>query len=138
MQKFKVLVITFVVALSTAVAANHLEGHSIEKRIQPAGSVYVEGDDVPTAKPLVVEKVGSQSAEEIYKASCSACHATDAIGAPMFGNASSWKDRIAKGEDVLIKNAINGFNAMPPKGTCGACSEEDIANTVKYMVKNSR
>ncbi len=138
MLKLKFLIVTFIVALSTTVTADHLKGHSIEQRIKPAGNVYVEGDDIPVAKPAVVKTAGPRSGEDIYKASCSACHATDAIGAPMFGNAEAWKDRIAKGESELIHNAINGFNAMPPKGACSSCSEEDIANTVKYMIKNSQ
>jgi len=104
--KVKFLIITFIVAVSTAVTAHHLKGHSIEQRIKPAGSVYVEGDDVPVAKPAVVETAGPRSGEDIYKATCATCHATDAIGAPMFGNADAWKDRIAKGESELIHNAI--------------------------------
>ncbi len=138
-QKIKIFVVTLITVLSTAAMANHLKEQSIGKRIAPAGSVYVEGDDVPVAKPAVAKALGPKAAaEDIYQASCSACHATDAIGAPKFGSAEAWKDRIAKGEEVLIANAIKGFNAMPPMGTCAACSDEDIANTVKYMVKNSR
>ena len=64
--------------------------------------------------------------------------ATDAIGAPMFGNAASWVERITKGEEMLINNVMNGINAMPPKGTCGDCSADEIKQTVLYMVANSQ
>jgi len=136
--KIKVILAAFLFTLIGSVSADHLEKHSIEKRIKPSGSVYVEGDDVPVTKPAVVESTGPRSGEDIYKASCVACHATDAIGAPMVGNAASWVDRIAKGEETLIQNAINGINAMPPMGTCAACSTDEIAATVKYMVESSQ
>jgi len=137
---FRVSLITaaFAFTLVGSVSADHLSGHTIEKRIKPSGSVYVEGDDVPVSKPVVVASSSPRSGKEIYETKCSACHATDAIGAPMFGNAASWRERIAKGEDILISNAINGINAMPPKGTCSDCSDKELADTVKYMVENSQ
>lgn len=130
--------IAFAFTLAGSATADHLNEHTVEKRIKPSGSVYVEGDDVPVSKPAVVALVGPRSAEDIYKTKCSACHATDAIGAPMFGNAASWADRITKGEEMLVNNAINGFNAMPPNGTCGDCSADEIKLTVQYMVANSQ
>ena len=138
MYKFKLFLAVLVFALVGTVSADHLSGHTIENRIKPSGSVYVEGDDVPVSKPAVVASTGPRSAEDIYNTKCSACHATDAIGAPMFGNAASWTDRIAKGEETLITNAINGLNAMPPKGTCADCSDDEIKITVQYMVANSQ
>ena len=139
MVKVKLGLVALIFSFVTSVSADHLKGHTIEKRIKPSGSVYVVGDDVPVSKPAVVTVTsGPRSAEDIYKTSCSACHATDAIGAPMFGNAASWKDRIAKGEETLINNAINGINAMPAMGTCATCSKDDIKETVKYMVANSQ
>jgi len=128
----------FMLIVTTSAVAHHLKEHTILERIKPAGSVYKAGDDVPVAEPTIVEVTGPRSGEDIYKASCSACHATDAIGAPMLGNVASWKDRIAKGEQTLIDNAVNGINAMPPMGTCANCSTEEIANTVKYMIKSSQ
>jgi cytochrome c5 len=137
--KLKLVLVAFIITFAGSVSADHLKGHTIEKRIKPSGSVYVIGDDVPVSKPAIVAAAsGPRSAEDIYNASCMACHATDAIGAPMFGNATSWEARIAKGEETLISNAINGFNAMPAMGACATCSKDDIKETVKYMVANSR
>ena len=138
MVKVKLALVALIISFVTSVSADHLKGHTIEKRIKPSGSVYVVGDNVPVSKAAVVVASGPRSGEDIYKVSCSACHATDAIGAPMFGNAASWKDRIAKGEETLINNAINGINAMPAMGTCATCSKDDIKETVKYMVANSQ
>jgi len=134
----RVILTSFMFIFVGSVSADHLSSHTIEQRIKPSGSVYVEGDDVPVSKPVAVASTGSRSSKEIYDTKCAACHATDAIGAPMFGNPASWSDRMTKGEDVLISNAINGINAMPPKGTCGDCSDKELADTVKYMLENSQ
>jgi cytochrome c5 len=138
MKVIKAIIVVLLSSLVWTVSADHLESHSIEKRIKPSGSVYVEGDDVPVSKPAVVATAGPRSPEDIYKVSCAACHATDAIGAPMFGNPTSWASRISKGEETLIKNAIEGINAMPAMGTCATCSTDEIAETVKYMIANSQ
>jgi len=138
--KIKFIGIGFVLLFAASLSADHFAEHSVEERIKPSGKVYVEGDDVPVSKPAVVEPVASaaRSGKEIYEASCAMCHATPAMGAPVFGNAESWSTRFAKGEETLINNAINGINGMPPMGTCASCSEDDMAITVKYMIENSK
>lgn len=138
MFKIKLFLVVFTLSFVASISADHLSSHSIKERVKPSGSVYVEGDDVPVTTPAVAVSTGPRSAEEVYKTNCSACHATDAVGAPMFGNVASWSARIAKGEATLIKNALNGINAMPAKGACATCSIEEIEETVKYMIANSQ
>jgi cytochrome c5 len=67
-----------------------------------------------------------------------ACHGTGAAGAPMKGNKGQWAPRIEKGLEQLVANAISGINAMPPKGTCMDCSDEEIHSVVEYMVNASQ
>jgi cytochrome c5 len=55
-------------------------------------------------------------------------------GAPKFGVAAEWASRIAQGEDTLVTHSINGIRGMPPRGTCGTCSDEEIRNAVRHMV----
>ncbi|NQV70724.1 MAG: cytochrome c5 family protein [Pseudohongiella sp.] len=73
-------------------------------------------------------------------ASCFACHSTGAAGAPKVGpgNAEAWAPRVAKGMDVLVTNAISGFNVMPPKGLCFTCTDDDLRAIVQYMVDSSK
>ena len=73
-------------------------------------------------------------------ASCFACHSTGAAGAPKVGpgNAEAWTARVEKGMDVLVTNAINGLNVMPPKGLCFTCSDDDLRAIVQYMVDSSK
>jgi cytochrome c5 len=39
---------------------------------------------------------------------------------------------------VMVKRAIEGYKAMPPRGTCTTCSDDDIKKTVEYMVSHSQ
>ena len=36
-----------------------------------------------------------------------------------------------RGIDVLLSKAIAGFNAMPPKGTCATCSDDELMGAIK-------
>ena len=53
----------------------------------------------------------------------------------MKGDAAAWAPRIAKGEETLLNHAINGFNAMPAKGTCSNCSDDEILATIQFLTK---
>ncbi len=71
--------------------------------------------------------------EAKYSKSCAVCHAAAVAGAPKTGDAEAWKPRLDKGMDVIVASVTNGLNAMPPKGMCMDCSEEDYAALIKYM-----
>ena len=42
-----------------------------------------------------------------------------------------------KGLDAVVTNAINGLNAMPPKGMCFDCTDADLRAIVEYMIASS-
>lgn len=107
----------------------------IHARLQPDGSVCRKGDDCGTAAAAVA--TGPMTGDQVYNQYCFACHATGVSGAPTFGNAEQWGPRAAKGIDALLKSSINGLNAMPAKGTCVSCSDDDIKAAVQYMVDSS-
>ncbi len=78
------------------------------------------------------------SPEQTYTQSCAACHNSGAAGAPRFGNAEDWSERLEKGRDVLLENTINGYNnIMPPKGMCFTCSNDELALVLDYILENS-
>lgn len=109
----------------------------IIKRIAPAGSVCLVGESCAGGASVAAAGAGGpQDPAQVYNTYCVACHATGANNAPVLGDAASWQPRIDKGVDTLYSNAINGFNngAMPPKGLCMACSDEDIHAVVDYML----
>jgi cytochrome c5 len=38
----------------------------------------------------------------------------------------------------LLHSAINGKNAMPPRGTCATCSDDELKAAIEYMVSQSK
>ncbi|EKF73888.1 cytochrome c-type protein [Alcanivorax hongdengensis A-11-3] len=76
------------------------------------------------------------SVEDRYNSSCTFCHSTGAAGAPHSHNEAEWKPRLAKGMDTLLKHVKEGYNAMPPRGMCNDCSDEEYRALIKYMSKS--
>ena len=80
------------------------------------------------------------SGEQVYKKSCVNCHGTGIANAPKLGDAVAWGSRIAKGNDALYSSAKKGVpgTAMMAKGSCGACSDEELEAAVDFMVAGSK
>lgn len=102
----------------------------LNDRIKPVGKVVVAEAPAADAVP--------RSAEAIYTASCAACHSSGAAGAPKIGDKSAWASRISRGGDKLLEHAIKGVNAMPARGSCSDCSDDDLKKVVDYMAAKSR
>ena len=94
----------------------------------------IAGSLVALGTTLQVQAGGA----EIYNTKCMACHASGAAGAPKLGDKEAWAPRIATGMDALVASVINGKNAMPPKGACMDCSDDDIKAAVEHMVTSSQ
>lgn len=112
--------------------------NQIMKRIQPDAKVCVEGEDCGEATAPQEEVVAQRTPEEIYNASCMACHGTGVMGAPKMGDSAAWAPRIVQGTDTLYEHAIGGIRSMPPKGGCASCSDDDIKAVVDYFVSNAK
>jgi len=74
----------------------------------------------------------------IYESSCAGCHDSGVADAPKLTDKEAWANVSAKGMDEVLKNAINGVNAMPPKGGDSSLSDEDMAQVVKFMIDESK
>ena len=131
----RILVIGFV---TPAFASQYVT--EVEQRIQPAGSVCVEGEECEGVAVAAGggASSGPRSGDEVFQASCFACHGTGLPSAPQFKDVAAWAPRIGQGMDTLIANAINGVGGMPPKGGCGTCSDEEIEAAVQHIVDNSQ
>jgi cytochrome c5 len=97
---------------------------AVAERIQKIGMVEVRDAN----RPL-------KAGEEVFKAQCSACHATGAAGAPKFGDAGAWGPRIKQGFDALVNSALKGKGAMGAQGG-GDFTDIEIARAVAYMANN--
>jgi cytochrome c5 len=94
-----------------------------------------------TSKPVAMQLAQLSEnfdVERVYMQSCWACHNSGAAGAPKVGDAAAWAPRVAKGIDVLVANSIAGINAMPAKGMCFTCTNDDLKALVEYMVASSQ
>lgn len=121
---------------------------SILERIKPVGEVYLPGEEIageaPTVEtPPVPEPVATtMSGPQVYNSSCLVCHGAGIGGAPVLGDTDAWSARLAKGNDLLVANAINGFvgdaGAMPAKGGNVALSDEEVEAAVEYMLAESQ
>lgn len=112
-----------------------------EEKVEQVAEVIEEKSEKVEAlvKTVVAEKTAA-SGQDIYQKSCVSCHGTGAANAPKLGDSAAWKARIDKGMDVLYASAMNGIpgTAMMAKGTCGACSEEELKAAVDFMVEKAR
>jgi cytochrome c5 len=102
-------------------AGSSNEPEAVAARIQKVGAVEIK--DANRA---------ARSGEDVFKAQCSACHATGAAGSPKFGDAGAWGARIGKGYDALSTSALKGKGAMGPQGG-GDFEDFEIGRGVVYM-----
>jgi cytochrome c5 len=102
------------------VTAQDLE-RGVSERIKKVGTVEIRDANRPLA-----------TGETVFKAQCSACHTAGVAGAPKFGDAASWANRIKTGFDALVTSALKGKGAMPAQGG-GDFSDTEIARAVAFM-----
>ena len=85
------------------------------------------------AKPAAQADAGNAVGKKLYESVCITCHSIGLAGAPKFGDKASWEPFIKTGLDTMLKNAINGVNAMPPRGGSQA-SDAELKAAIQYMV----
>lgn len=134
------LKVSLIVAVSSLLASQSFamsaeKKQAIVDRIKPVGEVCVQGDS-KCAGAVAAAGGAAKSGEEVFNSTCTGCHSTGAAGAPKLGDKAAWAPRIAAGK--YYEHALNGLNAMPPKGMCTACSDDEIKATVDYMIKHSK
>lgn len=130
---------------------------AVLERIRPVADVYLSEADMAPAKEAAVEEPappaapaeeapveaapaqaaapgGGQDAETIYNSVCMACHTTGVLEAPKPGS-PEMAQRAEKGIDAMVEVAVNGLNAMPPRGGRADLSDEQIKAVVEFMLK---
>ena len=124
------------VALATSVYAA-VDRDAIIDRIQPHGNICVEGDEtcgLGAPAPSASASAAARSGEEVYNRFCTACHAAGILDSPLFGSGQMSARAAEKGLDGLLATSISGIGAMPPRGTCNDCSDEELEATIQYMI----
>lgn len=114
-----------------------------QQRLAPIGAVSVGSTASPKNATVAVStkpspqtsaNQGERSIATIYQSHCAACHTTGAAGAPKLDDRQAWSVRAKQGDVLLLKHAISGLNAMPPRGTCSDCSDTELAAIIAAMV----
>jgi cytochrome c5 len=128
-----------VLAGLTALSVNALPPGTVDEikaRLQPFGMVCRTGEDCGSAGAVAAS--GPLSGQQVYDQFCFACHATGVGGAPLFGDVAAWTERANKGMSELMVSTLNGINAMPAKGTCMNCSDDELSEAVTYILDNAK
>lgn len=111
-----------------------------EPMAQPPAEESTAPAEEPMSEPAAeepaaaAEPTASVDGQKIYETYCKVCHAAGVANAPKLGDKEAWAPRIAKGTDAMFNSLQHGLNAMPPKGTCMACSDEELRAAMEYMV----
>jgi cytochrome c5 len=69
----------------------------------------------------------------LFVNNCAQCHARQETGAPFIGVQGDWQEAVARGEDAMLINVIEGIRGMPPLGYCSACTEQDFRVLIRMM-----
>jgi cytochrome c5 len=118
------------VSLAWASLSGSLSTEAIDDRTKPVWKVDISGAALATEKPVLVVDIGTA----VYEKNCKMCHAAGLAGAPKYGNKADWAPRIGKGIAVLHEHVIKGYNAMPARGGCTNCSDDDLLKAVQHML----
>ena len=101
-----------------------LKPESIAERIRPVAAVNLKAADGPKVY---------LTGEQAYNQVCKACHEAGVAKAPKFGDKTAWAPLIKEGLDDLLKEAIKGKGAMPPRAGNPDLSDYELARAIVYM-----
>lgn len=133
----KLVLIALGFSIAGAVVAQSRD-EIIAERIAPVGQVCLLGEECAQGQAAAASSGAAAGGEfdvtATFDQNCAMCHNTGMAGAPRRDDTAHWEARLADaGFDTMVTNAINGVNAMPPRGMCTTCSDENIAELVRYL-----
>lgn len=132
---FIIPVVIIILLVNLVVSSSHmgsgsdaLSPEAIASRIKPVASFALVDANAPKE---------FKTGQQVFESTCTACHAAGVAGAPKMGDNAVWAPLIASGMDAMLKIAIEGKGAMPPKGGNPALDDFEIARAVVYMANQS-
>lgn len=94
------------------------------------------------AEPAPAPVADNSAGKSVFGKTCAMCHAAGVAGAPKPGDKADWGPRIAQGQELLYKHALEGFTGakgmMPARGGGSSLTDEEVKAAVDYMVAQSR
>ena len=79
-----------------------------------------------------------RSGKQVYESVCKTCHGTSQSGAPKYGDKKWLELEKKEGIKELVKDAIKGEGAMPPRGGCTNCTDGEIKAAVRFMINGAK
>lgn len=114
----RVLLSVYLLFLSTFTCAVHAESHRPQDFLSNIKGTNYEG-------------------AQIYTHFCSTCHAQKPLillGAPRYRDENDWSGRIKQDIKLLFLHTTEGFNAMPARGGCFECTDEQLILALVEML----
>jgi len=141
-QLLVVVVLAFLIPISIIIMLVNLASISSTKG---AGSTAQSDEAIaerlqPVAKFKLVDEEADEevkSGEDVFKSTCASCHAEGVANAPKVGDEDDWAPLIDDGLDTILKVAIEGKGAMPPRGGNANLSDDEVASAIVYMANQS-
>ena len=99
---------------------------------QPAPTAVPSSDGSPAIQSDLAHGL------QVYRQTCAFCHDKGIAGAPIIGEASDWRPRLAQGMTALYASALQGRNAMPAKGGNPSLADADVRAAVDYLAGQVR
>jgi len=153
LKKFSSIIVGFIILTAVLIVlalsmkgepdpnANPSQAIMTEERIKPVAAVRV-GEEGAAALAQAQEAAAPAAAndgpvdgEKVYNGLCVSCHGAGVAGAPIAHSEQMTQRLDEKGMDMLVNNAINGINVMPPRGGNPALTDEEIRASVEFMTK---
>ena len=126
-------------AVLAAIAALALAACSKQEPAATPAAAPVAAAEPASAAPAVAENAVGKG---VFGKTCSMCHAAGVGGSPKPGDKADWGPRIAQGNEVLYKHALEGFTGakgmMPPRGSGASLTDDEVKAAVDFMVAQSR
>ena len=121
----------------SVLGAQAASDEDIARRLAPVGQVCIQGKPCESSAAVAPAAVAGsgKSTDEVVAQHCTACHSIGLLNAPKIGDTATWQARADEqgGLDGPLAKAITGLNAMPAKGTCGECTDEELKKAIQQM-----
>ncbi|MCL5272801.1 MAG: c-type cytochrome [Gammaproteobacteria bacterium] len=140
----RLIIVALLTSMSFSLfALDDIDRQQIQQRIQPIGKVRIQEDEHGASNTNGQDKAADEvkkmePGQAIYEQYCIVCHRDGLAGAPKFHDSNDWRSRLSgRTIDELLASSIKGLNAMPAKGTCVECTEDDLKAAIQYMLPKS-
>lgn len=78
----------------------------------------------------------ARSGPEVVRSYCALCHESGFDNAPRIGDRAAWLPYTKLGIDPMVRTAIRGHGAMPPRGGQANLTDGELRDAVIYMISS--